>query len=957
MTSLRVFRWTPFVLVVVLAALLAAPSAGAALRDNGDGTVTDPATALTWVADPDFAAAAGFGRWVGHAEAIALVRAMNAGEVESFGRTDWRLPTARERATLEAPPAGGGGDGPRRLAASSRTGPGLVEVRPVSGSALVAGIADAAVTATHSVWLERDVVVAGDVVANGGGGATLAPGWEVQIDRNVRVEGDVAGDRVRLDRDVAVLGTVAANALAVGKATTVGATSTPLALPVFSLLPPLAASLPRETAPAVSVGPEETLELDAGEYQDVVVAERGTLLLTGGTYHLGGLDLGARARLVFGGPVEVRVRDRVRLGDRAEIVPEDGSGLDGGDALLAVGGIDGADGLLGSLPRAIEIGARTLVRANLHAADGSVAIGQWSIYEGAIVGRDVWIGQRSELALASAWANRPPLADPQTVLTAGAASIVLTLTGSDPEGGDLSFAIVDPPDHGSVSTPVPIVPPLVPGRDGGPAVQPAVTSASVTYTPAGAGDVADAFTFEVVDPLGSFGTAVVSVDPPGAEQPPPPPPGTVVAADLSATVREGASGILAFTASAPGGVDLAFSLVAGSGPAHGTLGAVVPGGGSPVRTATAQFVPDAGFTGSDGFAFDVCGVVASVLVCDQAVYSIEVVAVPVETGELAADRQVAAVEDVPLVIDLVSGSTRSQAEEGSVAGTLRVITGEAVGIAAATVAGNVADADGDGLGDGHNALPGPAPGLISAGVGQSGGAGSNGTVRVHIEYDVSFFSGLIGDLVSAQVLLTTRRGTVDALDTGFWWIGDDGNGTLEASDFERPGEALGVTMPVPASQAVGEDGSFGFSVLPVLRAAVAAGHQVLTLQGRVDESLLGPGRGLQVYSTADGNLFPVFRAPALSFSTPPPLPPTLLVTITALPQFGTLLTPGGQPIVVVPTSLSSTAVTYVPNAGFVGSDSFGYEVTDFASIDTGVVTVVVQAGSCAKSAGDCDDGR
>jgi hypothetical protein len=468
--------------------------------------------------------------------------------------------------------------------------------------------------------------------------------------------------------------------------------------------------------------------------------------------------------------------------------------------------------------------------------------------------------------------------------------------------------------------------------------------------------VADAFTFEVVDPFGSFGTAVVSVDPPGAEEPPPPPPGTVVAADLSATVREGASGLLAFTAAAPDGVDLAFSLVAGSGPAHGTLGAVVPGAESPVRTATAEYVPAAGFTGSDGFAFDVCGVVASVLVCDQAAYSIEVVVAPVETGELAADRQVAAVEDVPLIIDLVSGSTQSQAEESSVAGTLRVITGEAVGIASAAVAGNVADSGGDGLGDEHNALPGPAPGLISAGVGQSGGAGSNGTVRVHIEYDVSFFAGFIDDLVGAQVVLTTRRGTVDALDTGFWWIGDEGNGTLEASDFERPGEALGVTMPVPASQAVGEDGSFGFSVLPVLRAAIESGHQFLTIQGRVDESLLGPGRGLQVYSTADGNLT-TFKMPALSFSTPPPLPPTLLVTITALPQFGTLLTPGGQPIVAVPTSLSSTLVTYVPNAGFVGTDSFSYEVTDFASIDTGLVTVVVQAGSCAKAAGDCDDGR
>lgn len=953
MALFRRFHDVPFALVLALVACVIAGSAGAELRDNGNGTITDPATALTWVADPAFAELAGGAAWAPRAEAIALVRAMNAGEVENFGRTDWRLPTARERASLDAPAPG---SGLRRRAAALRIGPELVEVRPVSGSALVAGIADAAVVAMHSVLLSRNVEVVGDVVANEGGGPTLAAGWEVQVDRDARVSGDVAGDRVRLDRGVTVTGTVASNQLDSGKAA-VGSTSSPLSLPVFAMLPPLAVSVPRAEAPAVAVAPGETLELPAGDYADVTVAGGGTLVLTGGVYQLTGLDLDDGARLLVRAASDVRVRDRLNAGSGVEVGPEGGSGLDGSATIFSVGGIDGADGVLGSLPRAVEVGARSTFRANLHAPDGSVRLHQRTTFEGAIVALAVLVDQRCELSLASYWANRAPVADPQTVLTNGAVSIALTLTGSDPEGGDLSFAIVDPPDHGSVSTPVPIVPPVQPARDGGLPVQPPIESASVTYTPAGAGNVEDAFTFEVSDPLGSFGNAVVTINPPSAEEPPPPPPGTVVAADLASTVRKDAGGILGFTAGAPDGVDLTYSLVAGSGPAHGTLGAIVPGPATPVTTATATYTPDTGFVGSDGFTFEVCGVVAAALVCDQAAYTIEVVEPPVETGgELAEDRQVTATEDVPLEIDLVSGLTQNQAEEGSIAGSLRVVTAEAVGIGPATIAGNVADADGDGLGDENNALPGASPGLISTGVGLSGGAGSNGTVRIHIEYDVAFFAGFLDDLVSAQVLLTTRRGTIDSLDTGFWWIGDDGNGTLEPSDFERPGETLAVTMPVPAGQAIGEDGSFGFSVLPALKAAVAAGHQYLTIQGRVDESLLGPARGLQVYSTASGNLSS-FKMPALSFATPPPLPPSLLVTITALPQFGTLLTPTGQPITTVPTTLTSTKVSYVPNTGFLGTDSFIYEVTDFSTVDSGVVTVVVQAGSCAKNVADCDDGR
>jgi hypothetical protein len=161
-------------------------------------------------------------------------------------------------------------------------------------------------------------------------------------------------------------------------------------------------------------------------------------------------------------------------------------------------------------------------------------------------------------------------------------------------------------------------------------------------------------------------------------------------------------------------------------------------------------------------------------------------------------------------------------------------------------------------------------------------------------------------------------------------------------------------MPVLSTQAVGEDGSFSFSVLGALQAALADGQDYLVVQGRVVETFTLPARGLQVYSTADGNLTS-FKAPALTFSTPPPTP--LVVTITSLPQFGTLLTTSGQPINSVPFILGGSKLQYVPGPGFTGTDSFSYEVSNGVESGAGVVTIVVVPRDCDNFAVDCEDGR
>jgi hypothetical protein len=67
----------------------------------------------------------------------------------------------------------------------------------------------------------------------------------------------------------------------------------------------------------------------------------------------------------------------------------------------------------------------------------------------------------------------------------------------------------------------------------------------------------------------------------------------------------------------------------------------------------------------------------------------------------------------------------------------------------------------------------------------------------------------------------------------------------------------------------------------------------------------------------------------------------------------------GVPITSVPAMLSSPELTYVPNFGFSGTDSFTFESTDFVNVDTGTVFVIVTptaADPCAADGREPDCG-
>src|SRR5207248_7038911 len=117
-------------------------------------------------------------------------------------------------------------------------------------------------------------------------------------------------------------------------------------------------------------------------------------------------------------------------------------------------------------------------------------------------------------------------------------------------------------------------------------------------TPAAA-NVPDSFAFRVTNTAGASGDAIVTINPTAEDTPPV--PTTVFATDSSAQTNKDVPATLLLRGAAPTGVSLTFSIVSGTGPFHGSLGAITQGSEAPQRTAAVAYTPDSGYTGPDSF--------------------------------------------------------------------------------------------------------------------------------------------------------------------------------------------------------------------------------------------------------------------------------------------------------------------------------------------------------------------
>jgi len=166
---------------------------------------------------------------------------------------------------------------------------------------------------------------------------------------------------------------------------------------------------------------------------------------------------------------------------------------------------------------------------------------------------------------ASTQTNQPPTATPQSVTLVENSSTNITLTGSDPQGKTLTYALLTLPAHGTVTG----------------------TPPSVTYKPATNYYGSDSFTFNVNNGTTNSAPATVSLVVSQVYFPP-------VAYAQNLTNVENTGLPITLTGSDPEGYALAYSVV--TQPAHGTLTGTTP---------NLTYLPATNYYGNDAFTFRV----------------------------------------------------------------------------------------------------------------------------------------------------------------------------------------------------------------------------------------------------------------------------------------------------------------------------------------------------------------
>ncbi len=161
--------------------------------------------------------------------------------------------------------------------------------------------------------------------------------------------------------------------------------------------------------------------------------------------------------------------------------------------------------------------------------------------------------------------NDPPVATPQTVTVNEGMSTSITLSGTDADGGPLTYAVTSSPAHGALTG----------------------TAPNLTYTPDPGYSGPDSFTFTVHDGTVASAPATVSITVTHVNHPP-------VADAGSAATPQNTPVNITLSGYDPDGDALTYSVM--TAPTNGALSGLAP---------NLTYTPNTDYTGSDSFTFTV----------------------------------------------------------------------------------------------------------------------------------------------------------------------------------------------------------------------------------------------------------------------------------------------------------------------------------------------------------------
>ncbi|MCP4692161.1 MAG: hypothetical protein GY859_29210, partial [Desulfobacterales bacterium] len=281
---------------------------------------------------------------------------------------------------------------------------GLAVAAPLQARQSDDEIDEVVILGLNSIYLgPKSDVLSGNVVANDAGdGPTLNSGAELTAGAKSTTHVGVAlkADSVHLKNKSDVRGDVYYNELTLaGKAEVGGERFDSLSLPVFPDLPWFETGTPG--AGDVIVSQNQTIVLPPGDYGDLVVGRAANIRFTGGVYNVRSIDAERLSELLFEGPAEIRVAERIKTKKYFYAGAANGADAAPSEIFFHVAGFNGGGGGLNEEPKAVEIGLDSEIFANFYVPNGTLKFQNGTIAQGAFIARDVDVGNGCRISLDS----------------------------------------------------------------------------------------------------------------------------------------------------------------------------------------------------------------------------------------------------------------------------------------------------------------------------------------------------------------------------------------------------------------------------------------------------------------------------------------------------------------------------------------------------------------------------
>jgi RHS repeat-associated protein len=274
----------------------------------------------------------------------------------------------------------------------------------------------------------------------------------VGVNRHIHIEkgpsGTIAGDlrvlgHIKNDGEITITGDVITNSQIDDRGTmTVTGVKVENATLAPRMLPPVSFTA---EGPDLQVPESAFQALDPGAYGRVEVKRGATLQFTAGSYFLRELKTDDAAILIFDvseDVSELNVAKKLEFGKDADLRIIKGSTR---AVLINYAG-----------KKDVEIEDRCILRGTLVAPRARVELEKGSRLEGAVYARKIYLDPGVSFQFHEPLAaSTPPVAESQTITTAEDAAASITLSGSDPDGDSLTFAVSSQPQNGIIAGAVP----------------------------------------------------------------------------------------------------------------------------------------------------------------------------------------------------------------------------------------------------------------------------------------------------------------------------------------------------------------------------------------------------------------------------------------------------------------------------------------------------------------------